>query len=195
MKKPPLPRLWIVPTPKLPKPPWQSQNMRDVEWMKAWVCERLHVRELERTNREIKELYKEFCDHGGVDFDPETGHSKLVRPKLEDLIDQAWYYDDMEPLREYFRKINPKLADLIHPRKRAQGERGFTRNAALEYAVKDVHYVRRELWPQECGNKNRKRDNPPSAEEIVAEFYNLDHDDYEKLVSRSGKNFARKSKI
>jgi hypothetical protein len=186
---------WVPPTPKMPKPPWHSRNMRDVEWMKDWVKERLEVRRAESFNR----LYRELCEHGGVEIEA-NGPATVVYYKWQDLIDMAYEAteDDQAPierLREAMLKRGgdyAKLAPLIRPN-RGQGGRRHKRDFAMERAIEDVHFIRDELWPREHnGRWKRSRDNPPSAEEIVAEFHGVD---YNTLVQRAGKNFARKSTI
>lgn len=193
MKSPEAPDLiWEAPTPKLPKPPWWSRNKNDVEWMKAWVFERLKVRFAERLNK----LYAELKARGGIEFDPETHRGTIVHRTLQDMKDAA-EQGNMEPLREAY----PELAEYLHPRKRKPGERRFSRDLELDDAVEDVHFIR-QLWKREYGGRWKRRQpnaddanpqgNPPFAEEIAAEFH---HVDATEVRSRAGKNFARKSKI
>jgi hypothetical protein len=117
---------WKPPPLKLPKPPWKSENMRDVAAMKAWVKERLEVRQSERFNK----LYEELKAHGGVEIE-ENGPVTVVQYKWKELIDMAYEATEkneapIEPLREAVRKPIPELADFIHPRKRAVGERIYS---------------------------------------------------------------------
>jgi hypothetical protein len=62
----------------------------------------------------------------------------------------------------------------------------------LEDAVEDVAFIR-DLWEREYGRRNRSHNNPPTAQDIAAEFYELHtEDDLGALASRTGKNRDRK---
>jgi hypothetical protein len=172
----------------LPKPPWKSENMRDVKAMKNWVKERLAVRQVERLNK----LYAEF--HDGVDVDPETWLSTVARPKLEDLIDDAYEATEgdpgaIEPLRKELRgRGYAKLAELIKPN-RGRGDRRHQPDFSMKAAVEDVHFIR-QLWRREFGHWRRRhpdsntQGNPPFAEEIAAEFHDVDYDKLVDLTRR-----------
>jgi hypothetical protein len=174
-----------VPPLVLPRPKWESHRTKNPpEEMIAWVHERLRVRFAEETNKELNKLFEEMCKRGihRVEFDPETLLATLVEPNEEDLIDlanQATEADQapIEPLREELRKrggFYAKLAELIKPN-RGQWERRHTPDFRSDRAAEDVRYIRDELWPQEYdGRRNRKQDNPPSAEVIAAKFWNVE---------------------
>jgi hypothetical protein len=203
----------VPPNPKVPKPPWHTPTTRDVAALKDWTKERLTVRFVERLNK----LYAELA-HSGVAFELNSDDEQPIRAVLvllEHLIALArgaTKKDEspIEPLREAIRKgsfptIPPELADFIHPAKRGHGKRQHKRGRAeraLDEAVEDVHFIR-ELWKREYRHWKRRKGNPddvnpqgnpPFAEEIAAEFHNVD---YKTLVERvrSGKNFRRRSTI
>jgi hypothetical protein len=158
--------MFVAPTPKLPRPErWHSRDKRDADAMVAWVSERLNVRYAEHMNEMIAEVGDQWK------HDPDTGLAEIVYWKLEDRIGEA-KQDNMEPLREAY----PEIAAYINPRKRRQGETKQTpqrHRLRLQWAVEDVFYIR-ELWKREYGRWKRGERNPPSAEQIAANYWNVE---------------------
>ena len=132
----------------------------------------------------VLELIKRFGNK--VEFDSDTNKARIVRRTLEDAIAEA-KDGNLEPLRAIAEAKLPGITPFIQTPKRGHGKRRFTRDLDLEDAAEDVHYIRYELWKPVFGHY--KRQDPPTAIQIAADFWKVDEGWLESRVdNRKRKN-------
>ena len=168
--------------------PRNATDRKKREWrmhMIAWTCDRLNEKFGEQVENRVT---RAFAD--------DEAFAKAIAARTDwsatdELALAAARRDDIVPLLARL----PNLAKFL--KKKPKGGRGkYPRRKKVdvhETARWAANCIRREIWPEHFGRKNRPNNDPLSAENIAAAWLDADRDDIHWKAPGKHKAPRRKS--